>query len=78
MSSVTSSVSGVSTTYVVTDGLSNTVTVVANSNTGAVSFTSSANGLRHDGMIVLNTLVTMLTSGIIPNAQVGQTASFSN
>lgn len=80
MATITSSVAGNVTTYVITDEKSNTLTVAANAPQigGALSFTSSASGLLADGQILLQTLITMLCTGLRPNVQVGSNASFSN
>lgn len=74
---ITSSVSGSTTTYVVTDGAGNTVTVTALAPPGGLSFSSSGS-LLPGGQIMLNTLLEMLVTGLRPNVILNTTASFSN
>jgi hypothetical protein len=81
MASITSSVSGSTTTYTITDVAGNTATVTA-PGTGAfwkaASVTVSAvGGLLADGIAVLNNLLGMLNTNLRPNVIPG-TNSFSN
>lgn len=80
MATITSSFANNATTYVITDELSNTVTIVANAQQigGAIKFTSSASGLLVDGQILLQTLWNMLCTGLRPNVLAGSNASFTN
>ncbi len=75
---VTSSISGTTTTYVVTDSAGNTATVNAAALPGGLTFSSSANALLLDGQIIFKTLVTMLIQGLRPNVIQNTVASFSN
>jgi hypothetical protein len=80
MATITSSLSGTSTVYVITDEKANTLTVTAAApqTGGAISFASSASGLLMDGQILLQTLWNMLCTGLRPNVQSGSNASFTN
>lgn len=75
--SITSSVSGTTTTYVITDQGGHTCTITALAVPGGLSFASSG-ALEIDGQIMLQTLVNMLSSGLRPNVLLPTTASFSN
>lgn len=81
--SITSSVSGNVTTYVVNDQQGNQCTVVANPIFGPsaniVSFNmTTGTGLLPDGQSLLSTLILELQTGLRPNVIVGTNASFSN
>lgn len=68
MAGQTKTVSGQTTTYVITDVEGSTVTVVATQSYGAgmtTTFTSSG-GLHQDGMQMLTTLMQMLSTGLVP------------
>jgi hypothetical protein len=80
MAAITSTYSNNVTTYVITDQAGDTLTVAAAAPQiagGGLTFTSSG-ALRADGQILLNTLMTMLVTGLRPNVQVGSQASFTN
>lgn len=74
---ITSSVSGSTTTYVITDQAANTLTIAALARPGGLTFTSSG-ALLADGQIMAGTLITMLTTGLRPNVMVGTVASFTD
>lgn len=75
MASITSSVSGTTTTYVITDEQGNAITVTAPPNPQVISFSGS--GLI-DGQQLLTTLMQMLSTGLRPNVILNSKASFSN
>ena len=74
---ITSSVSGNTTTYVITDQKGNTATVAAVAAPGGLTFSSSG-GILIDGQILMQTLMTMLSTGLRPNVMVNSVASFQN
>ena len=74
---VTSSVSGTTTTYVITDHAGNTLTVAAGAPPAGLTFTSSG-ALVSDGQILLQTLTNLLVTGLRPNVIPGTVASFSS
>ncbi len=74
---VTSSISGTTTTYVVTDSGGNTATVTAAAVPGGLSFSSSGS-LRLDGQIMFDTLLKMLVTGLRPNVMQNTVESFQN
>jgi hypothetical protein len=74
---ITSSISGTTTTYVITDQKGNTATVAAVAPPGGLSFSSSGS-LLIDGQILFQTLMNMLTTGLRPNVMMNTTASFQN
>lgn len=68
MAKQTKTVSGTTTTYVITDQASNTVTVVVTQVPGAAitsTFTSSG-ALLNDGTQLLTTLTQLIATGIVP------------
>ena len=75
--SITSSISGTTTTYVVTDAGGNTATVTAAAFPGGLSFASSA-PLLPDGQIQFATLTKMLVTGLRPLVLSNTAASFTN
>lgn len=80
MATVTSSIAGTTTTYVITDQKSNTLTIAAAAPGpagGGITYTSSG-ALLGDGQEIVQTLMTMLVTGLRPNVIVGTNASFSN
>jgi hypothetical protein len=76
-SGITSTVSGTNTTYVITDQGGNTATIIATATPGGLSFSGSG-FLEIDGQIMMQTLLTMLTTGLRPNVIMNTVASFSN
>lgn len=77
MATITSSVSGNNTTYVVTDQAGSTATIVAGAPPGGLAFSGSGS-LLPDGQIAMQVLVTMLSTGLRPNVMMNTTASFTN
>jgi hypothetical protein len=77
MAGITSSVTGTTTTYVVTDVKGNTSTVTAAATPGGLSFSSSG-ALLLDGQIMFATLVKMLVTGLRPSSMTNTVASFTN
>ena len=77
MATITSSVSGTTTTYTITDQSNNTYTVTALAPPGGVSISSSGSPLI-DGEQLLTTLLQMLSTGLRPNVMVNTKASFNN
>ena len=68
MATQTSTTSGNTTTYVITDLEGNTVTVVLTNTFGGgrlITFTSSG-GLHQDGQQTLTTLMQLLSTGLTP------------
>jgi hypothetical protein len=74
---ITSSVSGNTTTYVITDSGGNTLTVVAPAAPGGLTYTSSG-ALLISGQQLLTVLNLMLQTGLRPNVIGNTVASFSN
>ena len=67
MAAWTSTTSGNTTTYTITDSLSVTATVAVTQTFGAGrTFTISATGLHTDGLLNLTVLVEMLSTGLTP------------
>lgn len=79
MATITSSVGASSTTYVITDQKSNTMTIVANlpSTGGGISISGVGN-LLPDGQQIVSGLMLMLQTGLRPNVIANTNASFSN
>lgn len=81
MATITSSVSGVTTTYTITDVQGNTATVTAPAAGSAwkvaLVTVSAAAGLLADGLRLLTTLMEMLGTGLRPNV-IPNTNSFSS
>lgn len=77
MAQITSSVSGSTTTYVITDQASNTLTITALAPPGGLTFVSSG-ALLVDGQIVLGNLLLELQTGLRPNVLANTTASFGS
>ena len=66
--SQTKTVSGIVTTYVITDLRGNTVTVAVTDGPGSgrqTTFTSSG-GLQPDGQLQLTTLMELVSTGLLP------------
>ena len=79
MAKITSSVSGVTTTYVITDQAGNTATVTAvGAPPGQVGISTTGLGLLLDGQALLTNLMQMLETNLRPNVIPGTTASLSN
>lgn len=72
MAGMTKSVSGSTTTYVITDMVGSTVTasVVTDDITGNLVTFSSSGGLHYDGLAMLDTLVQLLATGLLPEASI--------
>lgn len=69
MASQTKTVSGTTTTYVITDMEGNTLTLVASPNpiTTQLSVTFTSSGALHsDGLALTSTLVLLLQTGLTP------------
>jgi hypothetical protein len=73
---ITSTVSGTTTTYVITDQAGNTATIAASAPPGGLNFSGSGS-LELDGQILMQTLVNMLVTGLRPNVLMNTVASFS-
>lgn len=68
MATQTKTVSGSTTSYLITDESGNTLTVAATSAVTGITvlFTSSANGLLQDGQQTLTTLMQLISTGLLP------------
>lgn len=77
MAKVTSSISGTSTVYVITDQANNTLTITAGTPPAGLTFVSSG-ALLTDGQVLLSTLMQLLSTGLRPNVILNTNASFSN
>lgn len=77
MAKITSSISGSTTTYVITDQAGNTLTLAAQAAPGGLTFTSSG-ALLQDGAALAQVLLTMLSTGLRPNVMLNTTASFNS
>lgn len=77
MAKITSTASGGTITYIITDQANNTVTITAPAPPGGLTFVNSG-ALLADGQQLLSSLILMLQTGLRPNVMANTTASFSS